>query len=89
MKIIYTRVGDYLIPDIILREKPPDSYGELLGRYARMRRAFLREHRPIFYNTLLLSERLFQHLRDVYETANEHRERGVSEEIILAELVYD
>ena len=90
MKITYTRVGDYLIPDITLREKPPpDGYGEPLGRYARMRRTFLREHRTIFYNTLLLSEQLFPHLRDVDETANERRQRGVSEEVILAELVYE
>ena len=68
---------------------PPDGYGEPLGRYARMRRAFLRGHRTIFYNMLLLSERLFPHLRDVDETANERRQRGVSEEVILAELVYD
>jgi len=90
MEITYTRVGDYLIPDIILSEKPPpDGYGEPLGRYARMRRAFLREHRAMTYNALLLSERLFSHLREIDETAYSRRERGVSEEIILTELVYD
>jgi hypothetical protein len=90
MKITYTRVGDYLIPDITLREKPPpDGYGEPLGRYARMRRAYLREHRIIMYNTLLLSERLYPHLREIDETADARRKRGVSEEVILAELVYD
>ena len=90
MEITYTSVGDYLIPDIILSEKPSsDGYGEPLGRYARMRRAFLREHRAMTYNALLLSERLFPHLREIDETAYSRRERGVSEEIILTELVYD
>jgi len=90
MKITYTRVGDYLLPDITLREKPPlDGYVEPLGRYARMRRAYLREHYPIFYNTLLLSERLYPHLQEVDETANERHNRGVSEEIILNELIYE
>jgi hypothetical protein len=90
MEITCTCGGDYLIPDITLREKPPpDEYGEPLGRYACMRRAFLREHRAIFYNTLLLSERLFPHMREIDETATARKERGVSEEIILAELVYD
>ena len=29
MEIIYTRVGDYLIPNMTLREKPPpDGFGE-------------------------------------------------------------
>jgi len=90
MEITYTRIGDYLLPDIVLRERPPpNGFGEPLGRYARMRRAFLREHCTIFYNTLLLSERLFPHLRDLDETANERRSRGVSEEVILNELVYE
>ena len=88
--LTYTRRGDYLLPDITLREQPPpDGCGDPLGRYARMRRAFLREHRAIFYNTLLLSEALYPHLREIDETANDRRTRGVSEEVILMELVYD
>ena len=90
MEITYTKVGDYLIPDITLRTRPPpDGYGEPLGKYARMRRAYLCEHRTIFYNTLLLTEQLYPHLREIDETATERRERGVSEEVMLAELVYD
>ena len=47
MEITYTRVGDYLLPDITLREKPPpDGFGEPLGRYARMRRAYPRGTPP-------------------------------------------
>jgi hypothetical protein len=89
-EISYTRVGDYEIPDIFLSERPlPDGYGEPLGRYARMRRAFLRNHNVTLYNTLLLSEKLYPHLREIDATANERRERGVSEEVILAELIYD
>ena len=89
-EITYTRRGDYLFPDIALREPPPpDGCGEPLGRYARMRRAFLREHRTMFYNTLLLSETHYPHLREVEATASERRAYGVSEEVILTELVYD
>jgi hypothetical protein len=54
-----------------------------------MRRAFLKEHRTIFYNTLLLSEKLFPHLREIDKTANERRARGVDEEVILSELIYE
>ena len=86
--ITYTRVGDYLIPDIILSEPPPELT-EPLGRYGRMHRAFLREHRPVLYTELLLTERLFPLLRETDEAASERRARGVPEEIILAELVYD
>ena len=92
-KITYTRIGDYLIPDIILQEQPPpDSYGEPLGRYARMRKAFLKEHRTILYNTLLLSEKLFPHLREIDEAAANRMaaipDKEVAHEIILDELVY-
>ena len=90
MEIGYTRVGDFLLPNITLRDRPPPD-GEVLpmGRYARMHRAFLREHRTILYNTFLLSEQLYPHLNEVEETASERRARGVSEEVILGELVYD
>ena len=90
MEITYTQHGDYMLPNIVLREKsPPDGFGEPLGRYARMRRAFLKEYRTMFYNTLLLSEQLYPHLNKVQEIAAERRARGVSEEVILTELVYE
>lgn len=89
MEITYTRIGDYLLPDIILKEKPPDGCGESLGRYAYMRRAYLRKECTITYNTLLLSERLQPHLHEIDETANARLEHGVSEEVILNELVYE
>ena len=88
MNISYTLRGDYLLPDIKLQEPLPIQ-PEPLGRYARMRRAYLKMHRPIYYNQLLLSERLFPHLREMDETAQERRQRGVLEEVILDELVYE
>ena len=90
MEITYSRVGDYWLPNITLREKPPsDGYGEPLGRYARMRRAFLREHRPIFYSQLLLFEQLFPHLREIDKAAMNRRECGMDEFEIVRELVCD
>ena len=91
-EITYTRCGDYYLPDLRLKEPPPELV-EPLGRYARMRRAYLREHRPILYSQLLLSERLFPHLREIDEAA-QHRlttitDRETAREIICAELVYD
>jgi len=91
-KIEYAPCGDYLLPLITLNEPPPDQT-EPLGRYARMRRAYLREHRPILYSQLLLSERLFPLLREVDEAARSRLEtiadREIAHEIICAELVYD
>jgi len=91
-EIEYVRCGDYLLPLITLKEPPPELT-EPLGRYARMRRAYLREHRPILYSQLLLSERLFPHLREVDEAARNRlaviADREIAHEIICAELVYD
>ena len=89
--ITYSRTGNYLLPNIILNESPHEMT-EPLGRYGRMHKAYLREHRPILYNQLLLSERLFPLCREVDEAAA-HRlaviaDREIAHEIILAELVY-
>jgi len=94
--IDYTRVGDYLLPNIALTEPLRGKYPSaestreefpVLGRYGRMRRAFLREHCPITYSRLLLSEKLFPHLREVDAIANQRREHGVPEGIIIKEIV--
>ena len=66
--ITYRMGGDYLLPDIQLSE-PPQEETAPLGRYARMRKAFLKDHRKITYSRLLLSEKLFPHLREVDEAA--------------------
>jgi hypothetical protein len=83
--VTYHRNGDYLLPDIILSERP----GEYppIGRYGKLRRAFLKEHRPIEYSRLLLSEKLFPHLREVDAIADERRKNGCPEAIIVKEIV--
>ena len=64
--LTYIQNGDYLIPDLRLSEQPQKP----LGKYGRMRKAYLKEHRPILYNQLLMSEKLYPHLREIDETAN-------------------
>ena len=87
MKITYTLVGDYYLPNIALTPTPAEERITPLGRYARMRRAFLKEHRPIYYSELLLSEQLFSHLREVDVIAEERQRNGVSEGVIIKEIV--
>ena len=57
MKLTYRRCGDYLLPDLTIPDEPV-----VLGKYGRMRRTYLKEHKPILYNTLLLSGKLTEHL---------------------------
>ena len=47
----YIQNGDYLIPDLKLSQQPEKT----LGKYGRMRKTYLKEHRPILYNQMLLS----------------------------------
>ena len=59
-ELTYTKNGDYLIPDLTLSETPEDA--RPLGKYGRLRRSYLQEHRPGLYSRLVLSEKLFLHL---------------------------
>ncbi len=68
--LTYIKCGDYYIPNLTLQE---DSR-EPLGKYGRMRRTYLKEHRPILYSQLILSGELFQHLREIDRTARRRLE---------------
>ena len=62
----YTQNGDYLVPNIELNQPQTP-----LGKYGRMRRTFLKENRPILYNHLLLSGKLYPHLAEIEATARQ------------------
>ena len=49
----YRQEGDYLIPNLALPEEPEYQ----IGKYGRMRRSYLKEHRPVLYANLLQAER--------------------------------
>ena len=63
----YTQVGDYLIPNISL----PDAPAYPIGKYGRMREAYLKEHRPGLYTQLILSGKLYEHLSEVERACND------------------
>ena len=69
--LTYIQNGDYLIPDLSLSELPEKP----LGKYGRMRKAYLKEHRPLIYNQLLLTEKLYPHLIEIDETAQSRLEQ--------------
>lgn len=69
----YIQNGDYLIPDLKLSQQPEKP----LGKYGRMRKAYLKEHRPILYNQMLLSEKLYPHLLEIDETAQNRLEQMI------------
>ena len=71
MNLTYTQNGDYLIPDLSLTEQESRP----LGKYGRIRKKYLEEHRPILWNQMILNETLFPHLREIEETANRRLEQ--------------
>ena len=75
MEMTYTKNGDYLIPDLSLTETEQKP----LGKYGRLRKTYLKEHRPILWNKMILSETLYPHLREIDETANRRLEQMMPE----------
>ena len=62
----YVLAGDYYIPDLKLPEE-----SRPIGRWGRIHRAFLKEHRPGRYNELLLSGTLWTYLADLNDQADD------------------
>ena len=70
----YRQVGDYFIPNITL----PDDGEYQICKYGRMRRSYLKEHRPSLYSTLILDGILFKHLAEIDQACNERMETIIS-----------
>lgn len=71
--LTYTKNGDYLIPDLKLEDTKP------LGRYGRMRRDYLKEHRPVLFNAMMVSGKLYPHLNEIEQTMNRRLEQMMPE----------
>ena len=86
----YMQVGDVLLPDLSIGEveqRPIEKYG-------RMRKRYLKEHRPVLYSNLFLSGKLSQHLVEIDEACKERLEllirqiagrEGVTEQLKAAD----
>ena len=70
----YRQEGDYLIPNLALPDEPEYQ----IGKYGRMRRSYLKEHRPVLYANLLTSGTLHRHLAEIDQACNERMEILVS-----------
>lgn len=72
--LTYTMNGDYLIPDLKI-EVPEQP----LGKYGRMRQKYLKEHRSILWNQMILEEALFPHLLEIEQAAQSRLEQMMPE----------
>lgn len=87
----YTLLGDYYISNIALPEE-----NRPIGCWGRMHRDYLKEHRPILFNDLILSGQLWTYLADLNEQAQERlsliveqmkASEGVTEELKATDLM--
>lgn len=86
----YIQVGDYLLPNLTIDE----SEQQPIGKYGRMRKRYLKEHRSVLYTNLLTTGRLDQHLAEIDQSCEEQLElitrqmakrEGVTEELKAAD----
>ena len=86
----YKRIGDYYIPVLTLSSDEQRS----IGKWGRMHRDYIKEHRPILFNDLVLSGQLWSYLADLNEQAQERlaliidqmkESEGVTEELKAAD----
>lgn len=71
----YHQEGDCLIPSLIL----PDSSNYQIGKYGRMRRRYLQEHRPGLYARLITNGKLYEHLAEIDRACRARMERICSD----------
>ena len=66
--------GSYFLPNLTLNQprKP-------LGKYGRLRRTYLMNHRPVLYNTMLLNGSLYPHLMEVEQTAESRMQQTMAQ----------
>ena len=85
--ISYRRVGDYLIPNLIL---PPEEVNITLGKWGMLHKDYLLKHKKVFFTTLLTQGKLYQHCaevetqaRDMFETliGQMKKAEGVTEQL--------
>ena len=70
MNITYHEENGYLLPNIVVgcdTSRP-------IGKYGRMRRKYLQEHRPILFSVMVQDGTLFEHLAEVEDAAQSRLE---------------
>ena len=86
----YMKVGDYLLPNLTIDE----SEQQPIGKYGRMRKHYLKEHRRVLYTNLLVTGKLFQHLAEIEHVCEERmdlltrqmaKQEGVTEALKAAD----
>ena len=82
MKLTYTNVNGYLIPNLTYKS---GEQMEQLGKYGFLHRDYLKNNRNSTYQVIFLQDKEADQMAWV-RVANQHK--AIAEEIILKELIY-
>ena len=86
IELDYVKVGDYYLPDLTAEPYPKRG----LGKYSLLRLRYLKEHRPVVWAELVMAGKLYAHLLETEDAANDllesmmpgmAKEAGATEEL--------
>ena len=75
MELTYHRKGDYLFPNLYIEQEETEP----IGKYGMLRKTYLKEHRSGWYQSMLATGTLSQHLSEIDQTAQRRVEQVVSQ----------
>ena len=67
MKLIYTRNGDYLLPNLTIKNQSTNE----INKYGYLRLRYLKENKKTLYTTLLMTNELTNHLISVSKNSED------------------
>lgn len=72
---IYTQVGDYLLPNLVL----PEQEQQPIGVWGQRHKCYLKEHRKATYTAMMVEGKLNRYLADIDKQAEEMYHRLIKE----------
>ena len=67
MKLKYTKIGDYKLPNLTLNDNKKGT----INKYGMLRLDYLKQHKKALYTTLLMKDELTNHLVSVSKNAED------------------
>ena len=75
MEVTYRIQEGFRLPNLMLPQEPSVH----LGKYAELRREYLKKHRRVLYTNLKTSGKLTEHLAEIEQTARKMVEQTVAQ----------
>mgnify|MGYP004458707303 CR=1 FL=1 len=75
MNISYTKKGDYLLPDLILKDKERFN----IGKYGLLKLEYLKKNKRGLYIELLMKDKLNKYLHDIDITLMDKEQKLIKE----------